>query len=132
MPTIRPDTTSTLGRWYTPCLLYVSSNANILPPAARSAGEPARGKGFVRARRSNGALSRRREATFKLSSVGADFAAAAFFEAFAMQAGRGRNWESLMRPPYVRYVLPICAIRDRPLRVSLISSSALGLTANND
>lgn len=66
-------------------------------------------RGVDRARRSNGFLLDRREASFPFSSVGADSAAAAFFEAFAMQASilthvRGRNWESLMRPPYVRYV----------------------------
>jgi hypothetical protein len=66
--------------------------------------------GVDRARRTNDFLLHRREATFPFSSTGADSAAAAFFEAFAVQAStlthlRGRNCESLMRPPYVRYCL---------------------------
>src|ERR1017187_4621388 len=42
--------------------------------------------GVPRDRRSNGFLLRRREGTFPFSSIGAEFAAADFFEAFAIAA----------------------------------------------
>jgi hypothetical protein len=47
-------------------------------------------------------------------------------------AGFGRVEPPVLAATVNAYSRPICAIRDRPLRVSLISSSALGLTANND
>src|ERR1700689_4803675 len=59
-----------LGRWCAPCLLYVSSNAKILPAAPRSVGGPPGGRGeheSDRARRSNAFLLRWREATFPFS-----------------------------------------------------------------
>src|ERR1017187_560750 len=87
--------------------------------------------GVPRDRRSNDFLLRRREGTFPFSSIGAEFAAAAFFEAFAIPGSvtppLKAIYESVVSLHHQAPDYPTCSDRLIPGRRIISSASPTGL-----